>query len=117
MKRVLILVSIVFSMLIITCSNNETPTQVARNFITAVQKGNKKAAEQLLAPQFLKELNEIGWDEEFEDMKDYFVEMGKIISITERQERGMAYITVTFEDEEIELELMKVDDRWRITDI
>jgi hypothetical protein len=110
MKKVFVFVGIVFSMLIIVCSNNETPTQVARKFFYAVEKGNKRTAEQLLAPQYLKDLD---WDDN--DLKEEVVKLGKIISITEQQVFGIAYVTVTFENDKVELKIMKVDDKWRIT--
>ena len=134
MKRVFLLMGIIFFMFITACSNND-PMQIARNFFTAVAKGNKKAAEQFMSPQYLRDfrwedrrgfLGEVfkkydSWDEGFEGFMKFVVESGKIIGVGIKsrssiiEEYDAAIITVNFENYEgMELEMMKIDEKWKI---
>ena len=135
-KKLFTLFGFITLMVFIACSNSETPTQVTRKFFSAVERDNKRSAEKFMAPQFIRNMenqyftidpsvlivgapieNIKGSTEWFNSFKKDITSLGKIISITERQLFGTFYITITFENDEIGLEIMKVDDKWKITDI
>ena len=99
---------IVFTMA--SCGGS-SPSSVARNFYTAVEKGDTKAIEQNSTPETAQLMALFG-----EKAKEGLTENAKIKSTSEKIDGDTAVVTLTFDNGETqELDLIKVNGKWKVT--
>jgi hypothetical protein len=133
MRRKFFLIFAVLVM-IVACNSKEkekeiTPTQVAREFFVALQNGDVETAESYVTPQFLRKLDLPNNHEAFEYILMSMKYTGDIENVIEREDSGRWYVTVSFtgmyveefDDTllpgEITFEIMRVDEKFKITDM
>lgn len=125
---------LIFAVLVMiaACNSKEkeiTPTQVAREFFAALQNGDMETAESYVTPQFLRKQDWLNDPEIYEAFLIAMKYLGDIENVIERERDGAWYVTVSFTGMyveefdihsppgEITLEIMRVDEKFKITDL
>ena len=110
MVPLLIVVSLVLAMA--GCGGGGgSPTAAVRAFITALEKGDTKAMENVATPETVALIAMFG-EKVTESMKEY----GKITYSDEKIDGDKATVKMSFENgESSDVELVKVDGKWKVT--
>jgi len=104
----ILLASIAIGM--VACGGGSSPSSVARQFVTAVEKGDTKALEKLATPQTAGIIAMFG-----EKAKTSMAEYGKVTNATEKIDGNNATVTLTFANGKTEdITLIKDDGKWKV---
>jgi uncharacterized lipoprotein NlpE involved in copper resistance len=110
MKRSIIISALAVLLLLTGCGKKaESPSDVARKFFDAVEKNDAKKLGEYATPDTATLFLTYG-----EKGKQYIVAKGKIQTVEEIIDEDTAEVTVTFENGEETLDMIKVDGKWKV---
>jgi len=108
MKRVMVLTGILCVVFLAGCRDNNSPSQVFRQFFAAVEINDAAALARVATEGTVEMIEMIG--------PEFITGNGPIQSITEEIYGDEAVVTVTFENGEIEeFDLVRVDGNWKVS--
>jgi hypothetical protein len=111
MKKNFIILGIIVVLLAGCLGSANTPTAVAQKFYKALEKNDQKALAEVATPETVQLIAMFG-----SKIQGMMAEYGKTKSITETIDGDTAIVTVVFESgEETNLDLVKVDGKWKVS--
>ncbi|MDR2476769.1 MAG: DUF4878 domain-containing protein [Treponema sp.] len=112
MKKYSFLLGLIGFMLIIGCSKGGgSPSDVAKQLYTALEKGDAKTVGELMTPEAAQMMTMF-----MEKAKGMVTAKGGITSTEETIDGDTAVVKTTFKDGSIEeLEFVKIDGKWKVT--
>ena len=111
MKKAIFAVLLVVIVLLASCSVANTPTAVTRAYFDALAKNDMKALAKVTTSETLKNLAQMG-----DKAHQVVVAYGKLLSISEEIDGDTAIVTVVFENEEGEIDLRKINGKWKVSE-
>jgi len=111
MKRVIMIAGIVCLAFFIIACGGGSPTSAARQFVSAIEKGDTKAMEKVATAETAQMMALFA-----EKAQGALAENGKIVSTSESIDGDTARVTLTFANgEDMELDLIKENGNWKVT--
>ncbi|MDR1390347.1 MAG: DUF4878 domain-containing protein [Treponema sp.] len=112
MGRKIFIFGLVLAAVLSGCSGAaNTPKAAAQKFYNALEKNDAKAMAEVATPETVQLITMFGTK-----IQGMMASYGKTKSITETIDGDTAVVTVTFENgEETNLDLIKVDGKWKVT--
>jgi hypothetical protein len=111
MKKGIFVFGWVLIVLLVGCSVGNTPSAVVREYYRALGNNDTKALARVTTSETAKNLSQVG-----SKAHDHVVALGKIKKITEEIYGDTAEVTVTFEDDEEEISVIKVNGKWKVSE-
>jgi hypothetical protein len=111
MKRKIFIVGLVFIILLSSCSGSGSPKTAVQKFYKAVEKNDSKAMAEVATTETVQLIAMFGTK-----AQGMLAANGKIKTLTEDIDGDTATVNVVFENgEETELDLIKVNGKWKVT--
>jgi hypothetical protein len=104
-------VCLVFVVLLTGCSGANTPSAVVREYYKAIEKNDPKALAKVTTEKTAKNLAQFATK-----AHDHVVALGKIKTVAEEINGDTAVVTVTFENDEENIDVIKVDGKWKVSE-
>jgi uncharacterized membrane protein YvbJ len=111
MKKMIFLSWVVFVVFLVGCSADNSPSAVVREYYKALEKNDTNALSKVTTPATAKNLAQFATK-----ARDHVVALGPIITVTEEIYGDTAVVTVTFENDEEEIDVIKVDGKWKVSE-
>jgi uncharacterized lipoprotein len=111
MKKIVCAVSVVFFVLLAGCSASNSPSSVVREYYKALEKNDMKALAKVTTEASAKNLAQFATK-----ARDHVVALGTIKTVTEKIDGDTAVVTVTFENDEEDIDVVKVDGKWKVSE-
>ena len=111
MKKTVYATLLVFIALLVGCSATNSPTAAVREYYRAIEKNDMKALAKVTTPETLKNLAQLGTK-----AQNHVIALGKIQTMTEEIDDDTAVVTVIFENDEEEINVKKVDGKWKVSE-
>jgi membrane-bound lytic murein transglycosylase B len=97
--------------LMAACSAANSPSAVVREYYRALEKNDAKALAKVTTSQTAAILSQ------FETKaQEHVVSLGAIKTVTEEIDGDTAVVTVTFENDEEQIDVIKVDGKWKVSE-
>jgi hypothetical protein len=97
--------------LVIGCSAANSPSAVVREYYRALEKNDPKALAKVTTEKSAKNLAQYATK-----ARDHVVALGSIKTVTEEIDGDTAVVTVTFENDEEKIDVIKVDGKWKVSE-
>jgi hypothetical protein len=88
-----------------------TPSAVVREYYKAIEKNDPKALAKVTTEKSAKNLSQFSTK-----AHDHVVALGTIKTVTEKIDGDTAVVTVTFENDEENIDVIKVDGKWKVSE-
>jgi hypothetical protein len=111
MKKMIFAVWVVLVVFLTGCSAANSPAAVVREYYRALEKNDTKALAKVTTPESAKNLAQFATK-----AHDHVVALGAIKTVTEEIDGDTAVVTVTFEDDEEEIDVIRVDGKWKVSE-
>lgn len=111
MKKGIFAFCLVLVVLLAGCSAANTPSAVVREYYKALEKNDPKALAKVTTEKSAKNLAQFATK-----ARDHVVALGMIKTVTEEINGDTAVVTVTFETDTEEIDVIKVDGKWKVSE-
>jgi uncharacterized lipoprotein NlpE involved in copper resistance len=111
MKKMIFAVWVVLVVLLAGCSAANSPSVVVREYYRALEKNDTKALAKVTTTESAKNLAQFATK-----ARDHVVALGAIKTVTEEIDGDTAVVTVTFENNKEEIDVIKIDGKWKVSE-